>query len=355
MQIGRLRLPVLAVSVASAACLFVVRSDWAQNGVEFSFHAFQDSRGVTVLAPVGSLDKDFTDRTGLRVKFGVDAITAASDSCARCHPSGRGMQHKYFDASVTRKFGDLKLDVGGEISRETFYSSDTAMVSATRNFNKGNTTIAGGYSFQYNKPLLHPSENQATQYSHDMYASLTQTLSKTTILQLTYDYNRVTGYQNSPFLRTHVNDVMVLGNVPDTRNRQAIAVRVRQALPAETYLEADFRHYTDTWSIGSNAISVGASHYFGPGLLLGFNYRKYTQTGAFFYQPFYTGSPLYYTGDFRLAPFDSGLYSGRMVVTPSLGFWGMPMGSSISLQYERYLATTNFQAATFSVGVKVPF
>jgi len=188
-----------------------------------------------------------------------------------------------------------------------------------------------------------------------MYASLTQTLSKTTILQVTYDYNRVTGYQNSPFLRTHVNDIMMLGNVPDLRNRQALAVRIRQALPGETYVEADYRHYSDSWSIGSNAISVGASHYFGPALLLGFDYRKYTQTGAFFWQPFYTGSPLYYTGDFRLQPFDSGLYSGKMVITPELGFWGMPKGTSLSLQYERYLATTNFQAATFSLGVKVPW
>ena len=35
--------------------------------------------------------------------------------------------------------------------------------------------------------------------------------------------------------------------------------------------------------------------------------------------------------------------------------WGMPKGTSLSLQYERYLATTNFQAATFSLGVKVPW
>ncbi len=345
----------LAVLVAVVALVVLTRPDWADNAVNFSFHAFQDSRGVTVLAPVGSLDKDFTDRTGLRVKFGVDAITAASDSCARCHPSGRGMQHNYVDATVVRKFGDLKVEAGGEISRENFYSSDTAMVSLSRDFNKGNTTIAGGYTFQYNQPKLHPSDNVASQNAHDFYASVTQTLSKTTILQVNFDYNRISGYQNSPFLRTPVNGAMTLGNVPDTRNREALAVRIRQALPAATYLEADYRRYWDSWSIGSNAVSLGASHYFGPSLLLGFNYRWYSQTGSFFYQPFYTGSPLYYTGDFRLAPFDSGLYSGKMVITPSQGFWGMPKGSALSLQYERYLATANFQAATFTIGVKVPF
>ncbi len=351
---ARLRKPAILAVVGFAALVLVTRPDWAQNAVEFSFHAFQDSRAVTVLEPVGSLEKDFTDRTGLRLKFGVDAITAASDSCVRCHPNGRGMQHRAFGAGITQKFGDLKLDVGGEISRETFYASDTGMISLSRDLNKGNTTIAGGYSFQYNQPTLHPSQNVATQWSHDAYASVTQTLTKTTIVQGTYEYNRISGYQNSPFLRTPVNGVMTLGNVPDLRSRQAIAVRVRQALPGETYLEADFRHYSDSWSIGSNAISLGASHYFSPAMLLGFDYRKYTQTGAFFWQPSYVGNPLYYTGDFRLQPFDSGQFTGKMVLTPSDGFWGMPKGTALSLQYERYQATTNFQAATFSVGVKVP-
>ena len=43
------------------------------------------------------------------------------------------------------------------------------------------------------------------------------------------------------------------------------------------------------------------------------------------------------------------------MIKPALGFWGMPKGTALSLQYERYLASTNFQAATFSVGVKVPW
>ncbi len=354
-QLASIPRPLVVALAGLVAVIALTRPDWADNVVDFSLHAFQDSRGVTVLAPLGSLDKDFTDRTGLRVKFGVDAISAASDGCARCHMEGAHSQRTYFDAGITRKLGDWKVDAGAEISRENFYASNTVMLAASRDFNKGNTTVAGGYSFSSNSPELHPSRTFEHQASQDAYVSLTQTLSKTTIVQLTYDYNRITGYQNSPFLRTSVNGVMMLGNVPDTRNRQAIAVRLRQALPGETYVEADYRHYSDTWSLGSNSFEIGASHYFGPALLLGGNYRWYSQTGTFFYEPFYVGTPEYWTGDFRLQPFNSGLYSGRAEIKPSDGFWGMPKGSSFRLQYERYIATNNFQAATFSVGVHVPF
>jgi hypothetical protein len=346
--------PALVVGFAVAAITFAARSNWAQNGLDVQLHSFQDTRGVTVLSPTASFDRDFTDRTGLKVKFGVDAISAASDSCARCHQEGARNQRTYVDFSLRRKIGDWKMNVGGEVSQEKFYASESGMISVSRDLNKGNTTIAGGYSFSYNRPKLHPSSNVEQQFENDLSASITQTLTKTTIVQVSYDLNRANGYLANPFLRTQVNGIMQVGTVPDLRTRQAITVRLRQALPANTYLEADYRRYFDSWSLQSNAFSVGLSHYFTPSLLFGFTYRHYDQTGAFFYEPFYTGSPEFFTGDFRLSPFNSGLYTGRVVITPRNGILGMPAGTSIDAQYERYQATTGFQAATFSFGFHVP-
>ena len=50
----------------------------------------------------------------------------------------------------------------------------------------------------------------------------------------------------------------------------------------------------------------------------GFDYRRYDQTGAYFWQPSYTGTPEYYTGDFRLQPFASNLYTGKLTIIPGL-------------------------------------
>jgi hypothetical protein len=87
---------------------------------------------------------------------------------------------------------------------------------------------------------------------------------------------------------------MVLGNVPDARTRQTLSARLRQALPAATYAEADYRRYVDDWQVKSNTVSVGLSHYVRPAVLFGFTYRRYDQTGAFFWAPQYTGTPQYY-------------------------------------------------------------
>jgi len=163
---------------------------------------------------------------------------------------------------------------------------------------------------------------------------------------LTYGLQPRQRFQSSPFLRAKVNNILVLGNSPICGPARAIALRLRQALPADTYLEADYRRYWDSWSIDSNTLSVGLSHYFRPSLLLGVSYRRYDQTAPSSISRTTTGSPLYYTADYRLAPFTSGLYGVHVTYTPAHKFLEiLPERSSFDFRYERYIASTNFAAA----------
>ncbi|MEO8361163.1 MAG: DUF3570 domain-containing protein [Vicinamibacteria bacterium] len=323
--------------------------------INIFFHGFQDSRGVTVLSPTVDLTKDFTDRTSLKAKFGVDAISASSDSCARCHPDGIRSARAVASATLNRKYGDTTVGIGGEFSQENFYRATTLSTSVSRNLNKGNTTIAGGYAFSLNQPVLHPSEFTERQYAHDAYASVTQTLTKTTVVQVGVEVAQIRGYQTSPFLRAALNGVLVPGNSPDLRNRYTFSARIKQALPASTYLDIDYRRYHDSWQLDSNSFGIGLSRHFGDTIVASGAVRLYDQTGAYFYAPSYTGSPLYYTGDFRLFPFNSDLVTGRVVYTPKDGLFGMRPGSALTLQYERYWTTRSFDAAIFTGGITIPF
>jgi hypothetical protein len=345
----------VAVGVATSVLLLAAATyNWAQNQLDVSFHAFQDSRGVTVLSPDANFSKDFTDRTSVKVKFGVDAISAASDSCARCHAEGASNGRVVSSVNVTRKYGDSKVTLGGEFSRELFYTATTGLASVSHDFNKSNTTVTSGVAFSLNRPQLHPSEATETQRAIDAYGSITQSWTRHTVTQVGYELNQINGYQTNPFLRTSVNGVMTLGNSPDARTRQAISARLRQALSDTTFLEADYRHYHDNWSVNSDTLALGLSHHFGATIVGGGTYRRYTQQGAYFYQPSYTGSPTYYTGDFRLFPFDSNSVTGRLELTPTHGVLGMPEGTALTLQYERYRSTTGFEAGIFTGGVRIP-
>jgi hypothetical protein len=344
------------VALAFGVLLVATRRNHAQsNELNLQFHMFQDTRSVTVLSPAVDLSKDFTERTSLRLNFGVDAISAASDSCARCHQFGVSSRRQVGGLSVTRAFDDWKLTVGGSFSKENFYRATMGLTSISRDLGKGSTTVAGGYAFSLNQPTLHPTQQIENQFSHDAYATVTQTLTKTTVAQVGYELARITGYQDNPFLRATVNGVMMLGHVPDARLRQTVSARLRQALPAGTYLEADYRRYRDDWQIGSNAFNIGVSHDFTPKVLASVSYRAYDQRGAYFYQPSYTGpTPQFFTADFRLEPFASSLYTGKVVITPKESWLRLPAGTALTFQYEGYRADNGFRAAIFSTGLRIP-
>ena len=343
------------VFASAVAFLLVAGRNWAQqNDVNVQFHGFQDTRGVTVLSPTVDLSQDFTDRTSLRLSVGVDAISAASDSCVRCHRDGVNSRRQDVGVSLTRKYDDLKVTVGGAYSQENFYRATTVLTSVSRDLANGNTTVAGGFSFSVNQPVLHPTMDRENQFATNGYASVTQTLTKSTVVQAGYELGRISGYQDNPFLRANVSGVLVLGQVPDLRTRQTVTARIRQALPADTYLEADYRHYFDDWQVTSNALTIGLSHHFSPQWLLYGSYRRYDQTGAYFYQAKYAGIPTYYTADFRLEPFASNNYVGKVVITPAGKRWWLPEGSGLTLQYERYQADNGFTAGVFSTGLRLP-
>jgi Protein of unknown function (DUF3570) len=191
--------------------VFLATANRADDTLSVQFHTsassspFQDTRGVTALSPTVDLDKDFTERTGLRARFGVDSISAASDSCARCHPEGANNQRIYLSGAVRRKLGDTRLEIGGELSKERFYQASTLAGSISRTLDKGNTTVAGGFSFSWNRPQLHPCEETMSQLAPSAYVAVSHAVSKSTAVQLGYQFDYVSGYQNSPFLRTILN------------------------------------------------------------------------------------------------------------------------------------------------------
>jgi hypothetical protein len=249
----------------------------------------------------------------------------------------------------------MTFSFGGEFSRENFYTATTGLTSIARTFNNANTTVAGGYSFSYNQPQLHPSEFVESQRAHDAFGALTQTLTRTTIVQAGVEIARIDGYQSNPYLRALIDGVRIVGVAPTQRTRRSASFRIRQALPRGTYAEADVRRYIDDWDLRATTYSLGLTHDFSPRWTLAGTFRHHDQTGTFFYAPSYTGNPVYFTADFRLFPFRSTLLTGRVIYTPEGRLFGsFPAGSKLTLQYEFYDATSAFQAATATAGIRIP-
>ena len=72
---ARLTVPTAIIAWTTIGFLLMVSRDWAQNNeLNVQVHGFDDARGVTVLSPSVDLAQDYTDRTSLRLNYGLDAI-----------------------------------------------------------------------------------------------------------------------------------------------------------------------------------------------------------------------------------------------------------------------------------------
>jgi len=124
-----LRSTTALVSAGAISVLLVATENWAQNNeVNVQFHAFQDARGVTVLSPTVDVAQDVTDRLNVRGSYALDAISAASDSCARCHRNGIDSKRNVGSVSVTRKFDMMRVTAGAP----TAWSPSTARRPSSR-------------------------------------------------------------------------------------------------------------------------------------------------------------------------------------------------------------------------------
>ena len=186
----------------------------------------------------------------------------------------------------------------------------------SRDLANGNTTVAGGFSFSLNQPMLHPLPDSENQYQSGGFVSVTQTLTKID--------DRAGRLRDRAHQRVSEQSVsarrrerrMVLGQVPDARTRQTLSARLRQALPADTYLEADYRRYFDDWQVTSNTVSVGLSHHFRPDASVRARVPPIRSDRRVLLGAPVHGIPQYYTADFRLEPFTSNTYTGRIEITP---------------------------------------
>src|SRR5437879_5214841 len=144
-MIHRTSRPVIALTVAGAMALSLMaaRNRAQTNEMNVQFHTFQDARGVTVRSPTVDVVQDVTDRVSVRGNYALDAISAASDSCARCHQNGINSHRNVGGLSVTRKFDAIKLTAGGAYSQENFYRATTVLTSVSQDLANSNTTVTG--------------------------------------------------------------------------------------------------------------------------------------------------------------------------------------------------------------------
>ncbi len=315
---------------------------FASSEVNSVIRNYDDGETQVVSPSIDVTGSAYHDQLKIGVGWAADIVSSASVDVRSFGSKGQSSRiadrRTEYDVNSELTIPDGTLSAAYIQSDENDYHSKIVSAGGSREFFSKNTVL--GFTFsngqdsieQSGVPTFHQGMNNQG-YS----VSLTQIMSRVSLLNFLYDFRVESGYDASPyrraiFLDNAGNATTQPENHPLTRNRNAFAIKYNwYSESLRTAFSTTERLYYDSWGVFSNTLEEKINHDFGKHFNAAFVFRIYEQLQASFYHPYYdSASPgPFWTGNKTLASFDSYLVGFRPTIKFSDDF-------SIYLKYEWY-------------------
>ena len=372
------RKAVCLVLIPSLLLMSVAPAMAGDDKMGFTTYYFTDSGENSVVTTAFNLAKRILDQTVFLIDIELDNVTVPPVTAVTGATRPQRNSSEPFEKNRGQVILGIEQGLGlgssfavnGYRSQEVDYISNAALATYSQELFNGNTTLTA--RGQYNSDEVGEILDDGTVFNrpkttYSGVASFSQILSPTTVLDLAYDYMNLSGFQSDPYRLVTVRDangVSVQTNElhPSLRTRQAATGRISQMIPAiQASLIGSYRYYFDDWSVHSHTVELRLNKYLFKDLILGFDYRLYTQTGAYFWKTQYNGqqylNSAYRTADYKLKPFSSNnvgfslSYLFRGLAESSSNFEFL-QGSSVEIIYFRYFNDLDFSADILQASLK---
>lgn len=369
---------ILALLLPFVLILSITPLFAGDDQIGFTTYYFSDTGENSVITTSFNLAKQLLEQTMLLIDIELDNVTVPPVTAITGATRPQRRKNEPFEKSRGQVILGIEQGLSPSTtlaanvyrSQEVDYVSNAVVGTLSQELFAKNTTVTlrGQYNFDLVGEILDNGDvvnERRRQYTGT--AGLSQILSPTTVLDLSYDYVSINGFQSDPYRQVNVRDangVLVQTDEvhPAKRTRQAATARMSQMIPSiEAALIGTYRFYFDTWDVHSHTGELRLNKYIVRDLILGVDYRYYTQTDAYFYQANYSGqqylSNALRTADYKLRPFSSNnfgvsftyLFRGLAASNKDLEFL---QNSSIELMYFRYFNDLDFAADIIQTSLK---
>ncbi|MEK7357930.1 MAG: DUF3570 domain-containing protein [Bdellovibrionota bacterium] len=292
----------------------------AEVDADFLIRRYDDQK-TQVVSPHFDISGTFNkDTMKVSASFVQDYVTSASADVVSYSSQGVIKEERNeVSTSFETTIPDGNMSVGYIQSDEHDYHSKIVSAGGTREFFQKNTVFSFGFANGNDRINSSSSSTFDERMRHQVYSlSLTQILSKTSLIQFVYDFRVENGFLASPYRRARFVDgggnvTIRTENHPLTRNRNAFALKYNFfANSVSSTFATTYRLYQDSWGVFSHTLEERMTKEFGKKLQVSFAGRYYTQSKAKFYEDYYTDTgALFYTGNKTLATFDGYMVSVR--------------------------------------------
>nr|WP_246028422.1 DUF3570 domain-containing protein [Shewanella atlantica] len=272
------------------------------NKIDAAMLYYQEQDRVTAAEGIFNIQKLVGDKTQYHGKLVLNTLTGSSANGAEQWSADWSSNH------------------GVYLSREYCYTSLGINSGAERSFNKNNTQFSLAMAYYYDtvdpvggRPVglsqmvfrgdyetqaafqdaFDLTRNQGSQSKQtvDLSLSLTQTVSRDSLVQLTYNFSSLNGYMTDPYKLLSVVDpsgrsqAYIYENRPDERYKQSVFVYNKNALSYGVF-DISYRYSQDDWGVSSDTFESRYRYNFSHTMYGQLQARVYRQQAAGFYQPF---------------------------------------------------------------------
>lgn len=317
----------------------ILASYYSQEGNHAVTTGGRGSEELTSLAPVVVVNIPIDSTRQWTFDLGIDIVTSASLDYIDLVVSSdsRKDTRKHFSGTYTKKLAKPRItySLTGGISNEYDVKSKSLGASISKEFNNGNTELSlKGSAFfdrwiRYEPVELRPidsgdDQGEDNRNSYNFSLTYSQVVSKRLQFSLSAEVVFQSGLLSSPFHRVFMNDgIDVSGfnsrdlilstktrkieNLPDSRNRYPVSLRVNYFLNDLIVIRGYYRYYTDDFDITGHTASLELPVKLSPFITIAPFYRYHTQTASKFFKPFgeHKTDAKFFSSDFDQADLSS--------------------------------------------------
>ena len=223
-----------------------------------------------------------------------------------------------FNLGISKRLEQQTPGTVFSFSQESDYQAHGIGLQDAIDFNRKNTTVLVGGSLTHD--TLSPANGRAgaNKESADAILGVSQVLTPTTVLTANLGFGQVSGFISDPYKVVELNGNLIYEKRPDSKTKEILYLGLDQFItPLDASIELGLRHYSDSFGINAETISLAWFQKVGAHFIISPSLRYYTQSKANFYAVRFSGSPEYYSSDYRVSALDSLSYGLKFIWMPS--------------------------------------
>jgi hypothetical protein len=333
MQLKRLLIALSLLLIATAGSgqtpgtidADILLSYYDQDGDHSPVTGGVGTEKLEVVSPVIVLAWRVSEKLSVTADIGVDQISSASMGNIQMELSSASIPasdtRTFGTFGVKRKFGRQTVGLSLGAAKEYDYRSISYGIDWAMEFNGSNSTISAGlrryddaieligidgYGWQGIGRERTAGEGDRT--TTDAVVTFSQTLGPRTVGSIELFLSQAEGVLSTPYhevILAGAVDERVAERLPDSRDREAIGLKLNHGFSDRIVQRVGYRFYSDDWGVTAHTLDL-ETHFRLPGereMWLFPILRYHTQEGAdYFGEPgTFTGTESFYSSDWDLA------------------------------------------------------